>query len=358
MSIGVSALTTADESAWQVYINSHPEGTIYHTLEWRDILYNEYRYEPAYLIAKETLPPLPGFMPVGAERLDESERIVGVLPMFIVKNLRGRRLRSLPFSIYGGPICDRKDVVSRLIQRAIGDADGKRLKSLVVRGNNGLEGLVPSKKYISSVLGLDAGLDSIWDRLKYNTRTAIRRAQTHGLTFEFERDDKIIEDFYSLQLSSRRRQGLPTPSIGYYQSIIDGLKEKAKLALVRKEGKAIAGGLFFMYHDVVLFALGASDYRYQTYRPNDLLVWETLQWASGEGCKRFDFGLTPDTDNELLRFKRKWGGVSTSWHDYIYPEDKEAERPGISHNVGSAILKRLPLRVSTRVGKYVIRCLG
>lgn len=51
--VDVSILTLSDEPAWQVYVNSHPDAKIYHTLEWRDILYDEYRFEPVYLIARE-----------------------------------------------------------------------------------------------------------------------------------------------------------------------------------------------------------------------------------------------------------------------------------------------------------------
>ena len=90
----VSILTHSDEPVWQAYVNSHPDATIYHTLEWRDIIYNEYKFEPVYLMAKA------------------EGTVVGVLPMFLINNLRGRRFVSLPFSIYGGPLGDTGPVTS------------------------------------------------------------------------------------------------------------------------------------------------------------------------------------------------------------------------------------------------------
>jgi hypothetical protein len=338
--VKVSVLSPSDEPAWREYVNAHPDATIYHTLEWRDILYNEYRVEPVYLIAKE------------------GERIVGVLPMFFVKNLRGRRLMSLPFSIYGGPVCDSAEALYLLINCAWGECEEKGIGSLTIRTGGHITGFSAGKEYISSVLDIDKDMDAIWNMLKYNTRTAIRRARSNGLSFNFATDDDAIKAFYSLQLRSRKRQGLPTPSLRYYRSIVNGLNGRARLAIVRQGDTPLAGGLFFAFKDTFLFAQGASDYRYQNWRPNDLLVWEAIKRAHGEGFKSFDFGLTPCDDEELLFFKRKWGGSLTPWYDCVYPETERAGRHSLLYNAGSAVFRRLPLWASARVGGAVIRCAG
>lgn len=338
--IDISGLTDAFEPAWNNYVSSHPYATIYHTLQWRDILYSEYHFEPLYLLARE------------------GDKVVGTLPMFLINNLRGKRLVSLPFSIYGGPLFDNKEVLYRFLNYVKDKLAIEEFKSLRVRSSEKIKEVNLDSQYVASVLDLSAGVDAIWEGLRYKARTAVRRAKKNCLVFELSSDEAALKDFYSLQLMSRKRQGLPTPSIRYYRSMIASFKEKAWLALVRKDGKPLAGGLFFIYRDLVLFAQGASDRRYQTYRPNDLLVWEIIKRADGEGFNRFDFGLTPSSDKELLKFKRKWGAVSTCWYDYIYPEGEKLERADISYSVGSTVFKRLPLMVSARVGRHVIKNLG
>ena len=338
--IYIRALKSEYDPLWKEYVESHPDATTYHSLEWRDILYNEYHFDPVYLLAIE------------------GDKVVGILPMFLLNNLRGMRLESLPFSIYAGPLFDNQEVFYRLLNYVKSKLLINGLQSLRVRSSEKIKEVNLDREYVASILDLSVGLDVIWEGLRYKSRTAVRRAKKNCLTFELNSDEGALKDFYLLQLMSRKRQGLPTPSIRYYRSMIARFKEKAWLALVRKDGKPLAGGLFFIYRDVVLFAQGASDRRYQTYRPNDLLVWEVIRWATGEGYKKFDFGLTPDGDVDLMLFKRKWGAVSTPWYDYTYPERTELERAGTPYNVGSAIFKRLPLMVSARVGRYVIKHLG
>jgi len=36
----ISVLTSHYKALWQPYVNSHAHATIYHTLEWRDVLHN------------------------------------------------------------------------------------------------------------------------------------------------------------------------------------------------------------------------------------------------------------------------------------------------------------------------------
>lgn len=338
--VAVSILTLSDEPAWQAYVNAHPDATIYHTLEWRDILYNEYRFEPVYLMAKE------------------GEKVAGILPLFLLKNLRGRRLVSLPFSIYGGPIYDSDEGLHKLLDYAKAECEKKGARLLRVRAGGAEMGGPKVERYVSSVLRIDAELPRIWDGFKYNTRTAIRRAQKHGLTFDFNSNDVTIRDFYLLQLMSRKRQGLPTPPLRYYRAIVDGLKCRARFAVVREGDVPLAGGLLFAFRDAVLFAQGASDYRHQNLRPNDLLIWEVIRWAKNNGFRRFDFGLTPRDDEELLFFKRKWGAVSIPYYDCVYPETEKRGRYGLSYNAGSAIFRILPLWASARVGSTVIRYMG
>ncbi len=45
------------------------------------------------------------------------------------------------------------------------------------------------------------------------------------------------------------------------------------------------------------------------YRPNDLLVYNSIRIASEERCDLFDFGISDKNQLGLRRFKSKWGAV-------------------------------------------------
>lgn len=335
--IKISILTPSDEPAWQDYVNSHPDATIYHTLEWRDILYNEYGFEPVYLIAKE------------------EERVVGILPLFLIKNLRGRRLVSLPFSIYGGPVGDSKEVVSALLKKCVEMVKEGRAASLEIKPCKHLDVEVPGLSFddwgIGRAVDLTVGIEALWKEFAY--RRNVDRAIREGLMFTVS-DNEMVEGFYKLQLMTRKRQGLPAPSLRYYNSFFKEMGGCVKLAMIESDGIPVAGGIFFAYKDKVLYALGASDHRYLHLRPNDLLVWEMMKWSALAGYKEFDLGPTPSGNDGLLHFKRKWGGKENLVKRCSYPLiQKNRANPD-----GNILFKMLPLSVSKLVGSKVIRSMG
>lgn len=347
--VSVSVLKQSDESAWQAYVNAHPDATIYHTLEWRDIIYNEYRFEPVYLIAKSSPSPSMG------EGRGEGERVVGVFPMFLVKNLRGRRFVSLPFSIYGGPLGDTDEAIAVLLKTGIEMVKNGKAASIEVKPYKhidvDIQELASNDWMIGTTVNLTVGIDGLWKNL--TDKNDVNRATREGLIFSLS-DGEGVDRFYKLQLMTRKRLGLPTPSLKYHRSFFENMPGLVKLALVEKEGVPVAGGIFFIYNDTVLHALGASDKRYLYSRPNDLLLWEMMKWAASGGYKKLDLGTVLSEDKGLLHFKRKWGGIEILVKRYLYHsiQKKVADREG------SIFFKILPLSMSKVVGSKVIRSMG
>lgn len=336
--LDISILTASDEPLWQAYVDSHPDATFYHTLAWRDILYNEYRFEPVYLMAKD------------------NERVVGVFPLFLVKNLRGRRLVSLPFSIYGGPVGDAGEVVSALIEKSVEIVRDGAASSLEIRPHKAIGddvGLVSSEYGIGTTVDLSVGVDELWKGL--TDRNDINRAVREGLEFKLS-DGEGFEDFYGLHLMTRKRLGLPTPSIRYYRSFFEKMPGLVKLGLVEKEGIPVAGGVFFAYKNDILYALGASDHRYLRCRPNDLLLWEMAKWGGENGFKVFDLGPTPFSDKGLLHFKEKWGGRTIPVNKHIFPSYNEGRKT--VNKMASSLFEVLPVNLARHVGHHVIRVMG
>lgn len=333
--INVSLLSPSDEPSWQTYLNSYPDATIYHTLEWRDIIHYEYGFETLYLLAKE------------------GGKVVGILPMFLVKNLRGRRLVSLPFSIYGGPLGDTGEVVSVLIEKSIELVRNGTASSLEIRPHKAIGdniGLVSSEWGIGTNIDLTVGIDALWKGL--TDRNDVNRAIRKGLNFRIS-DSEGIEGFYRLQLMTRKRFGLPTPTLKYYKSFFEKMPGMVKLALVENGNSPVAGGIFFSHKKTVLYVLGASDHRCLSSRPNDLLIWEMIKWGSENGYKTLDLGVVPTAYKGLISFKTKWGGGHSVVSKYIYPS-----LPSKVGSEGSTFFKVMPIGIAKVIGPKAIRLLG
>ena len=91
----VAEASEADRADWQRYVFAHPKATFFHRFEWRELLAEQWKHRPHFLIARR-----------GAD-------VVGVLPLALVRSrLFGTSLVSLPFCVYGGPIIDDPEVLA------------------------------------------------------------------------------------------------------------------------------------------------------------------------------------------------------------------------------------------------------
>jgi len=57
-------------------------------------------------------------------------------------------------------------------------------------------------------------------------------------------------------------------------------------------------------------------------RPNNLLVWSSIELARSLGCRTLDFGPSDDDQPGLIRFKRQFGAAERELRflRYIPPE--------------------------------------
>lgn len=335
----VVILTSADEPAWKAYSESHPAATIYHTLAWRDVLYNEYRYEPLYLMAKE------------------GGRVIGIMPMFLVKNMRGRKLVSLPFSIYGGPLGDREEALTALLRKTLALLHDKKARCVEIRPQQEIAvneslGFQAQQWGVGTMMDLTKGKEALWSGM--NERFNVNKAAKKGLTFSVTEGEKL-DEFYRLQLMTRKRQGLPTPRIAYYASFFSRMPGMVKLAFAEKDGKAIAGDMFFVFRGKVLLVLNVSDRKYANYKANDYMIWNIIKWCCEAGFTSLDHGPIPYADKGLLHFKKKWGGDDVQALRYYCPPAAAAENKPKS---ASALIKAMPTRMASKVGHILIKSLA
>ena len=65
-----------------------------------------------------------------------------------------------------------------------------------------------------------------------------------------------------------------------------------------------------LYKDVIYGWYGGVDREYSAYVPNEILMWNILQWGAENGYAVYDFGGAgkPDEEYGVRDFKAKFGG--------------------------------------------------
>jgi len=312
MSVEIEYLSKVNESEWRAFVDGDRRAGVWHTVEWKDILVDEYGFKPKYLMAKK------------------DGEVCGILPLFQIKSiLTGNRLVSLPFSYNCGPVATSADAYLQLIRESQKLKDDLGCKYLEMKMLEKLPEEVISKGkltennfFYTSIVSLSANPDDNWKKLDTRrTRWAVNKAVRSGVSIRTETDLQDLKALHKLKIQTRKKHGSPSPSLKFFKSIMDKFEDNGivKLWVAELEGNVVSTLMFYSYKDVVMPAYIASDDAYNPFMPNNLLYWKSIEWGCNNGFKHFDFGRTEPNNETLLSFKTKWGSDNFKIPYYYYP---------------------------------------
>lgn len=340
--IEVNPVVSIDE--WRRYVESHPEGLIYHLPEWKETLEQSFRCQSFYLFAR-----------------DSERALVGLLPLFQVKSpLTGNRLVSLPFSHICGPITDSESVEAQLVGRAQELCDELGCRYLEIRAMRRLSVNMRVSEYFSTyILELSDDPSAVWKKLhKKGVRWAIGKAERDGVTVRIENTIEGMRVFNSLNQRTKRNLGVPAHPLVFLENMGGKLANHLTLYLAEVSGTAIAGIVTLGFRDSICYAYGASDERYLRYHANDLLVWRAIEDGCKSGYRQFDFGKTSPDNKGLARFKQHWGteqhGLYYHYYPYL-PKLISSDRSGRKYKLLTGLWKKLPLSLTQAMGSAAFR---
>ena len=103
--------------------------------------------------------------------------------------------------------------------------------------------------------------------------------------------------------------------------------------------------MFFYRRGQAFFKFGASDYRFQNLRPNNLLMWEAMKWLQERGITSLHLGRTSLTQAGLRRFKLGFGAEEEplEYFRYALPEMTFVAGVDRAHNIFNSVFRMLPL---------------
>jgi FemAB-related protein (PEP-CTERM system-associated) len=288
--ISCKSLSWDDRARWDAFVAAHPHGTPFHLTAWRDTLQACFDYEPKYRVA-----------------IDERDRIVGVLPLFLIDNfITGRVLISTPFAVYGGILAADEAAHDALRDHAAAMAQRLHVQYLELRNgcddqHSGLANVDRYATFTKAVAPMTP--DELLASIPQKTRNLIRKALKHDYRTRPAAD---LTTFYRLLTQTYRRHGTPVFPLRFFEAILANFRNKVDVREVLLDGKVVAASMNFLFKDEMHTYYAASAPEALAAAPNNYMYFDHLLWAGNNGFKRFDFGRSK-VDTGPYQFKKHFG---------------------------------------------------
>ncbi len=344
----VSVLQAHHEDAWRKFVADHPDGNVYHTLEWRSVIVEVFQHRPEYLVAFR------------------GDVLTGVLPMFQVQApFLGSKLISLPYDVgSGGPLASDAMSAQALAEEAVRIARERQVNYLEFRSGRmqrGLEGgpLECQESVIISEMALGSA-NEVWERVSDNHQRSLRTAQRRGVEVRRATTVSDYEAFYRIYVRCFRNLGSPSYDWRYFPAVRRHLSDRGDVHLLLAEaGGEPIGGLLALGGKKMLIAKVAAvlpeALKLRTY---PALYWATIELGVQIGAGRLSWGTSSRSQIGLIEFKERWGAHSRPARLYQMPVKKkipDLERYYDDSGIARRVWRRLPVWSTAALGGVINR---
>ncbi|MFP4522824.1 MAG: GNAT family N-acetyltransferase [Fibrobacterota bacterium] len=316
----VKKYTSRDRVLWEEFVRESNNGTIFHTQKFLSY-HPEGRFKNHHLIITKN--DKPAALITGADREDDD----------------GKRIfASYPGASFGGFIFKKGaslEETKSVIEMSLEYMKEKKYDRFRVTlpcifycgaQNNNTEfifsnlGFKYQKRELSSVSTLNFREEDVEKNFNSGCRRAVNKARKSGVEVKITSDYK---QFYKILKKNLNLRHNVEPA--HSESELIKLSEMFPEDIVffgAYLGKKLLGGIvMFVCNKRVSMAFYISqDYKYQEYRPVNLLFSEVLRWSVQKGFSYLDFGLftvNMDPNWGLCRFKESFGAQPV-FREYFY----------------------------------------
>jgi hypothetical protein len=293
---------------WATLVESHPRSSVFHTAKWLTALQTVYGYEP---VAVTTSPP-------------EASLTNGLVFCRIKSWLTGRRLVSLPFSDHCEALIDRPDELDVMLLSMKRDQEKWKSQYIEIR---------PVSYYPSTHIGLEESVIYQFHHLDLRRSTQelfddfhrdcvqrkIRRAEREGLKYEAGNSEALLQKFYKLLVTTRRRHSLPPQPLAWFRGLVAAFGNNIKIRVASKGDLPVASILTLSHKKSVVYKYGGSIASLNKFGGMAFLFWKTIQEAKDEGLEELDMGRSNADNVGLIVFKEHWRAAGTTLSYWRYP---------------------------------------
>lgn len=339
----VRELRQTDEGRWGRFVENHPDGNLYHTLAWRDVVQEVFKHRSIYLVC------------------ERDGEISGVLPLFHVSfPFLGSKLISMPYDIgSGGALADDDDSERLLIERAVSLAIKMRVGHMELRYRRersalGGMGFHRSEPVLISEIELDDEA-RVWKRIDRGHRESIGKAKRRGVTIEAATTLDDFRQFYDVYLRVFHAFGTPPYGANYFPCLWRRLYESraARLVLAYLDNRCVGGLLLFGSGSSLISKFSVCLPEAKSSRAPAALQWRSIQEGLENGYRWLNLGASAPGQQGIVRFKERWGAMTKPAVVYSLPVRRKVpslERYFETDDFTRRAWKKLPLRATSLLG--------
>ncbi len=326
--------------AWQAYVHAHPSATVFHMMAWSRAVEAAYGHRPMHLTAWS------------------GDRLVGVLPLFLVKSIFvGRVLVSVPYATYGGILADSDEAAKAILVAADELARQSEVEYLELRHRDANKLDLPEiERYDTFRKFLPENPEDVLPSLPKKTRAAARKG-LESLTVDIRPD--LLDSVYELYSFTMRRLGSPNFKRRLFHELQDGYGEDCACLVVKDGDKPVAGVVSYIFRDEIVPYFSGSLPEGMSKNANNVMYLKLMEYAIERGLRRFDFNRTRRDNYGPHAFKRYHGFEPSPLH-YQISLNKAKELPNLSPSnrkfvLAGRVWSKLPLWLTRSAGGRITK---
>lgn len=328
-----------DVKGWDNFVMRNDNTTFFHQIGWKNVVEETYGHKPYYLFAE-----------------NDNGKVIGILPMFLIKNvILGKRLISVPFASYGGACSENEDVGKALVDKAIQIGEDLGVDFYEFRSvgsSNMYKNFKDMKGYSTFVLDISNGKDYIWKEMNKKIRNMVRKGEKNNLKFEIEINYDIISKFFEIYSENMRHLGTPVHNKKFFENIYRSFAKDVIISTAKLNEDAVSSIYLLKFKDTIVSGWASSLVESLKYAPNDFVYWNSIKYACTNDILKFDFGRSL-TKSDNSKFKERWGCTEFLLNYYYLPSTEILLPSQNKYGTFAKVWSKLPSNVTKIVGPRV-----
>jgi CelD/BcsL family acetyltransferase involved in cellulose biosynthesis len=285
---------------WDQLLETFPQHTVFHTSPWLASVVDVHKPELRLL------------------RADSSEGCAAVWPVFAARKGPLHILGSpLPgwSTAYLGPLfvegCDEQRAVGAMLDSSLLRRNSYFACKTINFGQQPVDlapfGFENVLNFDTYCLDLTIGPEALWNNLKSECRTQIRKGEKLGVEIAYETDDSFLDQYWEMSVETFANTHIqPMFTQPFLQEMWRRMSAADRVRGISAwhKGERIASLILPFDNHTMYYWSGCSYLRCRGIPANNLLHWEAIQEACRLGLQRYDF---ISTLGGAGRFKRTFG---------------------------------------------------
>jgi len=338
----VEPLSNTDE--WQNFVKGCPEGTFFHTLQWKEVLEKSFNVESLYVVIRNS-----------------NLEIVGLCPFVTWKEFKlFKVIDSLKDSDFGGPLFKEgytqaaAQALINFLKRVARDRGITYARLRFSREELTQELCLPGSRVDTSsgamILDLqERSAEFFWSKgINTDRRKKIKRVYRDGFQCKIATSLQEVHQFYDVYQENMARMVGVTYPLAFFENMFNSLAPHCfNILLLARDQECIAGWAFFAYEPTKTIYVNYMGMRASVYSVFDCFTWELSKWAEAKSYRYINLGSNSSDPAEIhYRVKAKAGGAFRQDYIVLLPLDR-------IRFLSRELMVRLAKRIMTRLPKPV-----